>query len=258
MNKLFKKSLPTIGTVNLKVKKSQNGELSSRISGLKEKYANSKIKKTSYLMGLVDATGSMNPVWEETKGLISELIRRVSELGDFEMNWVAFRDYDLGEKLLEYSGWHATAGPLIKFVDNIECIVNSTPEEAVEKGLEFAADDDKCTRVILIGDSPPHKNKGYEKQAMRLAEQGRRVYAFVINGYSETVRTFTQISEITGGSCHTLSSVDEILACVAIAAAEDIGGRRAVESLLKKFEKERKGLPQGAKQFANKLLNHPK
>ena len=208
-------------------------------------------------MGLVDATGSMGPVWEETKGIISELIKRVSDLGNFQMNWVAYRDYDLGEKLLEYSGWHANAEPLVKFVDGIRCIANSTVEEAVEKGLEFAANDDRCTRVILIGDAPPHKNKGYKKQAMRLAEQGRQVYAFVINGYSETVRTFSKIADITGGSCHTLTSVDEILACVAIAAAEDIGGKRAVQNLLDKFDAERKSLPPGAKKFAENLLNPP-
>ena len=57
------------------------------------------------IMGLVDATGSMTSVWNETKKIIKELLQNMSQYGDIEMKWVAYRDYDAGNKILEWSPW---------------------------------------------------------------------------------------------------------------------------------------------------------
>ena len=257
MSKLFRTLVPATAGRNLTTRRNKGGELSDSISSLKKKYAAKREEKTSYLMGLVDATGSMSSVWEKTKDIISELMEKVSNLGNFHMNWVAYRDYCDGNDILEFSDWHQDAKSLQKFLEKIRCFGGGDFPEAVEKGLEFAVQEQKCTRVILIGDAPPHANRDYKERAIQLAKQGKKVFSFVVGNHHETIATFTEISQITGGSCHTLTNVDEILACVAMAAAEDIGGKKAVEKLLKNFALERKSLPNGAKKFADNLLNPP-
>src|SRR3989304_2947887 len=54
-------------------------------------------RKVSNLIGLSDATGSMAPVWDATRQHIKEMITRISELGEFQMKWVAYRDYCDGD-----------------------------------------------------------------------------------------------------------------------------------------------------------------
>ena len=110
---------------------------------------------------LSDATGSMSGLWRSAQGTINAMIRRINEIGgnNFEILWVAYRDYSEGGRILESSGWAADASQLQNFVNGIHCHGGDDCEEAVEHALQLARNEHRLktiSRVILIGDAPPH------------------------------------------------------------------------------------------------------
>lgn len=215
-----------------------------------EKYE-AQAKKVSKLIGLSDATGSMAGVWDATRRHITEMIGRISELGRFELRWVAYRDYGDGNGLLEPSGWHDRARPLLDFINAIRCYGGDDFEEAVERALEFAADDPQATRVILIGDAPPHPERDYLAQARRLAELRRPVFSFVVGQSSATARAFAEISRLTGGQSAQLTRAEDLLDVVVLTAAEEIGGEEAVREYVRRWAPR---LSEDARRYAGLLL----
>ena len=215
-----------------------------------EKYE-ARAAKVSRLIGLSDATGSMAGVWDATRRHITEMISRISELGRFEVRWVAYRDYGDGNGLLEPSGWHDQAQPLLDFINAIRCYGGDDFEEAVERALEFAADDPKATRVILIGDAPPHPERDYVAQARRLAELQRPVFSFVVGQSSATARTFAEISNLTGGKSMQLTKTEDLLDVVVLTAADEMGGEEAVREYVRKWAPR---LSDSARRYASLLL----
>lgn len=236
-------------TKNKIVKRNNETERSRSLDDVLRKYK--PAAKVSRLIGLSDATGSMASVWSGTRRLLTEMFKRIAELGEFEMKWVAYRDYCDGNGLIEQSRWEYKIDPLLAFVRSIECYGGGDWEEAVEKGLELAANDNNATRVLLIGDAPPHPNSDYSHQAKRLGQANRPVYSFVVGKNTETFRVFSEISQLSGGACCYLENVDDLLDVVVIAAAHDLGGESLVLEYTKKYEKR---LSASGKAFSEKLF----
>jgi len=211
-------------------------------------------KRRSMLMGLSDATGSMAGIWSTTRAQIGKMIERVSELGDFSMNWVAYRDYGDGPRILEPSGWQTDARALTRFLNGIECIGGEDWEEAVERALEYAAKDQQATRVVLIGDAPPHPDRDFREQASRLGGMNRKVFCFVVGGSADTRAAFGEIARLSGGLCTDLTSERDLLDFVALTMVDDMGGGTSVDSFLEKHAKQ---LSPGTIAFA-KALQAPK
>jgi len=205
----------------------------------------------SSLIGLSDATGSMARVWGTTRSRIRGMFERVQDIGSLELHWVAYRDYSEGEKILESSGWHGSVEPVLEFLDHVDCFGGADQEEAVEKALAYAADLEKGTRVVLIGDAAPHSAGDYREQAGRLRDASRPVYSFVVGNDPDAFRTFTEISEITGGECNLLRRDDDLLDFVSVVAADDMGGTHGLERLLEGHRKELSGR---SVDFAERLL----
>jgi hypothetical protein len=220
------------------------------VQALIEKYEK-KAQRVSSLLGLSDATGSMDPVWKATRSHIQEMIRRISELGRFEMRWAAFRDYSEGAQILESSAWHDEPGPLLDFLGAVRCYGGDDREEAVERALELAAADAKATRVVLVGDAPPHANGDWRTQAARLGELGRPVFAFLVGRDREAAAAFREIAEATGGAWTRLSSADDLLDLVVLTAADDMGGGACVERYLQSYSGR---LSDGGRGYARLLL----
>ena len=120
---------------------------------------------------LSDATGSMDGLWNSAQATINAMIRRIKEIGgnNFEVLWVAYRDYSEGKAMLESSGWTADADRLQDFVNGISCYGGGGDfEEAVEQAMQLARQEHRhkgISRVILIGDASPH----YETKGQRLS-----------------------------------------------------------------------------------------
>lgn len=222
---------------------------------LVEKYTRAQQRGVSRIIGLSDATASMGDLWQATRGQIRELVRRAAELGTVELRWVAYRDYSEGSRMLESSGWHREAQPLLAFLDQIEPYGGGDIPEAVERALEVAANDEQATRVVLIGDAPPHAKRDWRAQANNLAQLGRPVYAFVVGGDRFARRYFAQIAEITGGRCAELSDLAALIDLVALTAADDVGGPGKVKEYL---DRNAKQLTAGGKRFAQQLLGDGK
>ncbi len=205
----------------------------------------------SSLIGLSDATGSMAGIWQTTRQQIKELVKRLTELGTFQLQWAAYRDYCDGDLVIQASGWTRQANPLLAFIDSIECGGGGDEPEAVERALEHAVADRLATRVVLIGDAPPHAERDYVAQARRLAELHRPVFTFVVGDSPETIRTFAEISEISGGKSARLTNAQDLIDLVVLTAAQDIGGSESVEQYLSKYSAR---LSESSREYARLLL----
>lgn len=222
----------TLNQINSHGGQLERSKTSPRIQEVIKKYQ----KPQCNLLGLIDATGSMSPVWSSTKKHIDRVIQRVTEMGNFQMRWLAYRDYCDGQKIIESSSWTSNTAILLRFIESIYCHGGGDAPEAVEKALSIAADDDQTTRIILIGDAPPHADRDYREQAARLAQLKRPVFSFVVGDDCETKRTFAEISQITGGVSTQLTSADELIDLVCLTMAHEMGGKSYVEKYLNKYK----------------------
>nr|VFK32445.1 MAG: hypothetical protein BECKMB1821G_GA0114241_11124 [Candidatus Kentron sp. MB]VFK35727.1 MAG: hypothetical protein BECKMB1821I_GA0114274_11404 [Candidatus Kentron sp. MB]VFK77447.1 MAG: hypothetical protein BECKMB1821H_GA0114242_11404 [Candidatus Kentron sp. MB] len=245
---LRRPKLPT-GKNPSDLSKDMSASLSSRVSldDVLKKYP----AKTSRIIGLSDATGSMSGLWSKTRDQLTEMITRIAQLGECELRWVAYRDYGDGNGLIESSHWEKKPEPLLRFIQSIHCYGGQDWEEAVEKALAFAADDDLATCVLLIGDAPPHSERDYRQQAERLGQINRPVFSFVVGGDPDTFRVFSEISQLSGGTCCHLEKVDDLLDVVVITAAHDMGGDALVLAYTQKYAKQ---LSSSGKSYSSKLL----
>ena len=75
--------------------------------------------KPTRIIGLVDATGSMKPLWDKTVQSIQELIRRILETGKIELSWVAYRDYCDHHRIIEQSNWSDSVEYLKTFIERL-------------------------------------------------------------------------------------------------------------------------------------------
>ena len=150
------------------------------------------------LLCLSDATGSMDALWASSKKHIETMLRRIEELagaGRVELKWVAYRDYDVPAALLQCSEWTTDAAALLAFLDGVRCYGGGDFEEAVEAALALAnREAAEPTRVLLIGDAPPHQEKKGDKagthnhvletdwarECDELARKGIPVYTFQV------------------------------------------------------------------------------
>ncbi len=174
----------------------------------------------------------MERVWKQANQNIAEILDRIMTIGGkgkSDLMWVAYRDYS-DNSPVEASQWSSHARTLQRFVEGISCEGGDDFPEAVELGLKKANDAMGATRVILIGDAPPHmERKGtmlkahkvvmptdYIEQvcissllffsvymivqAQQLAAKRIPVYCFYINNtfVEDLQKSFKEIASITG------------------------------------------------------------
>lgn len=205
----------------------------------------------SRMLGLSDATGSMTGLWDATRQQIQEMIRRIVEMGVFELQWVAYRDYTDGSHVLEPSGWQHSAEPLLEFLRGVRCFGGGDRPEAVERGLAFAASEDEVTRVLLIGDAPPHEDRDYRTQATALGRKTRPVHCFVVGNAKDTFAAFSEIARLSGGTAAHLRSHADLVDVVAMTAAADLQGAKGVREYVERY----KAVNASAREYARLLLS---
>lgn len=152
------------------------------VEEVRAKYQRLQETETRILL-LFDATSSMSPYWTEVKRTIGEIIKRT--LTTAEMKIVAYRD-DCDEKIVQSSPWAKQAEDLSAFLDTVGCYGGGDIPEAVDRALQLALEEQALTRVILIGDAPPHEQRDCTKEAEGLGQKRRPVYPIVIGQSEET------------------------------------------------------------------------
>lgn len=201
---------------------------------------------------LSDATFSMNKIWRQTQSRINEMCERIQEVGGeaFEFMWVAYRDYS-DANVIERSTWTSNPNVLQKFVNGIECQGGGDDEEAVERALlEARCEHDRqpISRVVLIGDAPPHKElKGqkvefhnhtlqtdYMTEAHELGARNVPVFCFRVGSSGSALTAYQDIARITGGEAEDLTA-DGLVDCICINTLDDIGGRELVAEYKARF-----------------------
>jgi hypothetical protein len=112
---------------------------------------------------VLDATGSMQWIIEETKAKMTQLIKVIKRLVPIaRVGIVAYRDRE-EEFVTKKHPLTINVKKLQYFLDSIEAKGGADPEEAVEEGLKVAIKDMKWRKnskkiIILVGDAPPHKD----------------------------------------------------------------------------------------------------
>lgn len=207
------------------------------------------------LVCLSDATGSMRSLWNNAQSTINVMIRRIKEIGgnNFDLLWVAYRDYSERDNMFELSGWTSDAQKLQNFVNGIRCHGGGDCEEAVEQALLLARNEHRrksISRVILIGDAPPHHEKkgqqlsshrgvvletDYQTEAQELKSLGVPVHTFRVGSHNGTKETFQLIAHETGGQFSDLSP-DSLIHAVCTSVLMDIGGEELVMEYRERFQ----------------------
>ena len=227
------------------------GDTESAKTGLTALYAKIELKFCR-MVCMLDATNSMWSVWDSTKSCLSEMLRRIDDIGQgqFELLFVAYRDYASDRSLLEKSTWTRNPEELVSFVSGVQCGWGLDGEEAVEWALKEVNDEHEktaVTRALLIGDAPPHfEARGeylewhkralptdYRHESDKLKANGIPVYTFRLNDKTSLVETFNYIAETTGGESHFLDvnasdSAKKLIDIVCETALEDIGGAELI------------------------------
>ena len=194
-------------------------------------------KTQSAVLLLFDATGSMGPFWRETQKIMEEMVERITKVGSAKLKCCAYRDYCDGDRIFEYSKWSTGAEPLLKFIRSVKCEGGGDVPEAVEDALRRAAEEEEeVTRVILIGDAPPHSWKEGKQQATNLGEKGCPIFAFRVGDDTDTKNIFRKIADLSKGSYADLKNYEDLLDMMAITVVHDVGGSKAVEKYVEKYQ----------------------
>ena len=206
----------------------------------------------------LDATSSMSRLMKNLKEKLTEMINRVKAIaGDsckIAFNIIIYRDYDCKNgKLVDSSGWRTDAESLIDYVNNIEVHGGEDFEEAIEIGLrEINAlpTDQLPSRVLLMGDAPPHferkgekiKKQGgyvletdYHIECQNLSEKSIPVYSFYMHDGAR--ESFHTISRLTNGDAKALDVCKEnqLLDAVCLETLDDIGGEGMKQKYIDRF-----------------------
>jgi hypothetical protein len=218
---------------------------------------------------LMDATGSMKTSWQAAVGQVDAMLPRINEIsggGQLMIKWVAYRDYDLRSTqhggVVQSSEWTDNAADLSGFVRRISCGGGGSDEngaEAIEMALKLCNDEPKemtPTRVLVMGDAPPHPQKkgerlpkfsqmghvletDYQLEIRALKEKNVKVDTFYMKSPFEAAarEAFSIMSTETGGKMALLdpSSDSGVLDAVCTQALDDIGGKGMVLEYKKKF-----------------------
>jgi hypothetical protein len=91
----------------------------------------------------------------------------------------------------------------------------------------------------------------YLAQADRLAQLRRSVFSFVVGNSRHTIRTFAEISQITGGKSMLLTNAQDLIDLLVLTVADDIGGGELMEQYLTKYSDQ---LSEGGRKYARMLL----
>jgi len=205
---------------------------------------------------LSDATGSMNKLWGNARQTITTIVTRMKELTeeyarkhqlssvDFQFQWIAYKDYS-DTPVLQKSGWTSDANLLQQFINRIQCEGGGGDgPEAVEHALQEARQDHESTpisRVILIGDAPPHPEKAGEKlpshnhilktdymeEARKLKALDVPVFCFRVGDWVRAWDTFKEIATVTGGEVEDLDP-EKLQRRICESGLEEIGGSELV------------------------------
>ncbi len=172
---------------------------------------------------LVDATGSMDSVWEEVKVKLKQLINRLNKLvPGIKLLIVAYRDYN-DEQILEEFGPSADVEHLQQFISQIVCSGGDDFPEAVEVVLDHL-NQLRPDMAILVGDAPPHgvtdqvrSGGDYRKICSAL---GLPVYTVVVKQDSDTLNSFKEIARLTSGKSFSLQELDDLIDVLSVSVAK--------------------------------------
>lgn len=220
---------------------------SQRIDEIKKKHTTSK----SLL--LFDATMSMKRYWNVTMQSIDTIIHRILEAGgqhSVAIKIVAYRDYCDGDKLIEESLWSQSAAELRVFMAGIQSIGGGDIPEAVDRALQLAIREPEVSRIILIGDAPPHPEQDCRREAAELGQMRRPVYPILVEEDSATKEAFRMIAELSGGKLIELTNLEELFELVTLLIIHDVGGEEKVREYAERYQ-----LPPGVKRLVRLLTS---
>ena len=208
-------------------------------------------KGEASVLFLFDATGSMQSLWDSTKEIIKEMVKRITKFGNVRLKCVAYRDYCDGDKLFECSEWHSDPEPLFRFLSRIRCDGGGDTPEAVEAALKLALEEiEDVTRVVLIADAYPHPEHWEEckQNAVLLGERGRPVFAFSVGSSNQTKSTFSEIAKLSGGSYGNLKNYQDLLDMICVTIVHDVDGEKAVKKYIEEY-----GTSKDVKEYSRSL-----
>lgn len=197
-------------------------------------------------LGLIfDATGSMEPYWENAKKNIRKLYQRLQELmPELSITFIAYRDYANGDQIIEVLKRGKNLEEIETFINRIRCIGNDDIPEAIEVGLKTALNVG-IGFGILLGNSEPHGFPGgghsihlpeesYRYVAKQLNERGIPIYTVATHNNEALVGSFKEIAQLTQGKFFLMEAIDDLIDIFSMATAKRVNRVNAFRSILEK------------------------
>ncbi len=174
---------------------------------------------------LFDATGSMQPYWDNVSGSLREICSRLSLIGGApSVRITAYRDDCDGDRILEQTRWTTDVADLHGFISHIVCSGGGDTPEAVDRALSTAlTHQEHIDVVILVGDAPPHSDRNGLHEAARLGEMKRPVYPIVVGGSADARKAFGEIARLSGGKLLELHRLEDLFELLGVLLAHSLG-----------------------------------
>jgi Mg-chelatase subunit ChlD len=208
------------------------------IEELRQKYT-PQAKSSGRSLLLFDATGSMALYWNVTMQSIDTIIRRILEVGgqnSVAMKIVAYRDDCDGEKVIEQSLWSQSATELRAFIAGIQATGGGDVPEAVDRALQIAIQEPEVSRIMLVGDAPPHRERDCQREAAELGHMARPVFPIAIGKNPCAHKAFHMIAELSGGKLIELTNQEELFELVTLLIVHDVGGEEKVQEYAQRYQ----------------------
>jgi hypothetical protein len=111
----------------------------------------------------------------------------------------------------------------------VRCCGGGDEPEAVDVALQRAIKEPQLSRVILIGDAPPHSApRDCTQEAESLANGNIPVFSVVVGSSVDAASSFSRIASITGGQCVSLERADELFELITLVFVSDFGSNALV------------------------------
>jgi hypothetical protein len=214
----------------------------------------------------LDATGSMSGLLKDAQASVSEIIKRIKDEAErpIRIQIIAYRDYDMGARILEKSPLTDDANLLIAWLADIKPTGGGANSgEAVEAALANIRERGGFSAVIIAGDEPPNSPAFLIEQGLSqtthadiLAEQfGAEkipIHTFVVGNDLRTISAFESIANLSGGKSGRLDGSDAMIDMAVMSMLAALDGANAVRRYIAQHQ-----LAANAKAFATLLVSGP-
>jgi hypothetical protein len=214
----------------------------------------------------LDATASMTPLIDMAKEAIKKIFSRVIAEAKVpvRVQLFVFRDYDVGQRVVEQSHLTSEANELSAWLNNVNATGGGANNgEAIEQALIAIKKAGEFNAVLIAGDEPFNARSDLDRRgkfdvptAAELARIfGQRkcpIHAFLVGSYPDARRALNELASLSGGCFGELDGTEAMVDMAVLAMLAALKGSLFVEGYMERTQLSHRG-----REFGRLLLKGP-